>query len=132
MANVLVVDDSLMMRKFIVMSLASEGHNIMEAAGGNEAIEVAVQSPPDCMVLDLLMPDLVGTEVLEELKVKKHVPFPIIVMTADVQKSTQSKCIELGAYRVLTKPPKGGELSAVINEAVAAEAQRASADAVPR
>jgi CheY-like chemotaxis protein len=131
MANVLVVDDSMMMRKFIVTALASDGHNITEASGGNEAIEFAAKSPPDCMVLDLLMPDLVGTEVLEELKGKKHVPFPIIVMTADVQKSTQLKCIELGAYRVLTKPPKEGELSAVVREAVvAAEEQRTVADAV--
>ena len=118
MANILVVDDSLMMRKFITMALAPDGHNITEASGGNEAIEVAVKNPPDCMVLDLLMPDLVGTEVLEELKVKKHLPFPIIVMTADIQDSTQSRCIELGAFRVLTKPPRGGELSEAVKEAV--------------
>lgn len=124
MANILVVDDSLMMRKFITMALAPDGHNITEACGGNEAIEAAVKSPPDCMVLDLLMPDLVGTEVLEELKVKKHMTFPIIIMTADIQESTQSRCIELGAYRVLTKPPKGGELSAVVKEAVSTHETR--------
>jgi DNA-binding response OmpR family regulator len=120
MANILVVDDSLMMRKFITMALIPDGHNITEASGGNEAIEVAVKSPPDCMVLDLLMPDVVGTEVLEELKIKHGMSFPIIVMTADIQESTQSKCMELGAYRVLTKPPKGGELSAAVKEAVSA------------
>ena len=121
MANILVVDDSLMMRKFITMALTPDGHSITEASGGNEAIEVAVKTPPDCMVLDLLMPDLVGTEVLEELKVKQQMAFPIIVMTADIQETTQSRCIELGAYRVLTKPPKGGELSEVVKEAMAAD-----------
>jgi len=110
----------LMMRKFITMALAPDGHNITEASGGNEAIEFAVKAPPDCMVLDLLMPDLVGTEVLEELKVKKQMTFPIIVMTADIQETTQSRCMELGAYCVLTKPPKGGELSAVVKEAMSA------------
>ncbi len=119
MANILVVDDSLMMRKFITMALAPDGHNITEASGGNEAIEAAIKNPPDCMVLDLLMPDLVGTEVLEELKIKKHMQFPIIIMTADIQESTQSRCIELGAYCVLTKPPRGGELSAAVKQAVA-------------
>ncbi len=121
MANILVVDDSLMMRKFITMALIPDGHNITEASGGHEAIEVAVKSPPDCMVLDLLMPDVVGTEVLEELKLKHKVSFPIIVMTADIQETTQSKCMELGAYRVLTKPPKGGELSQVVKEAVSSQ-----------
>ena len=131
MADILVVDDSLMMRKFIVMALASDGHTIREASGGNEAVKVAVNTPPDCMVLDLLMPDLVGTEVLEELKIKKNMHFPIIVMTADVQESTQSRCIELGAYRVLTKPPKANELSAVVKEAVAEDEKGQTFNAVP-
>lgn len=120
MTNVLIVDDSLMMRKFISMALAPEGYNLSEAAGGKEAIEIVDLSPPDCMVLDLLMPDMVGTEVLENLKQEKHVPFPIIVMTADIQESTQNACMELGAYRVLTKPPKGDELCATVKEAMAA------------
>ena len=120
MTNVLIVDDSLMMRKFISMALAPEGYSLSEAAGGKEAIEIVDSSPPDCMVLDLLMPDMVGTEVLENLKQEKHVPFPIIVMTADIQESTQATCMELGAYRVLTKPPKGDELCATVREAMAA------------
>ena len=120
MANVLIVDDSLMMRKFISMALSSEGYDLLEAAGGKEAIELVNTAPPDCMLLDLLMPDMVGTEVLEALKKDQHVDFPIIVMTADVQESTQTECMALGAYRVLTKPPKGDELCTTVREAMAA------------
>ncbi len=124
MANIMVVDDSLMMRKFISMALTPHGHKIIEASGGNEAIQTAINTPPDCMILDLLMPDMVGTEVLEQLKTKHSLSFPVIVMTADIQESTQLKCMELGAYRVLTKPPKGGELAEVVKEAVEANEMR--------
>jgi CheY-like chemotaxis protein len=120
MADVLIVDDSLMMRKFISMALAPEGYNLHEASGGQEAIDFVNTSPPDCMVLDLLMPDMVGTEVLETLKRENNVEFPIIVMTADIQESTQDTCMALGAYKVLTKPPIGEELCAAVKEAMAA------------
>ena len=119
MPNVLIVDDSLMMRKFISMALAPDGYQLQEAAGGKEAIEMVSTEPPDCMVLDLLMPDMVGTEVLETLKKDQNVHFPIIIMTADIQETTEAACMELGAFRVLTKPPKGNELSLAIREAMA-------------
>jgi CheY-like chemotaxis protein len=117
MTNILMVDDSPMMRRFLAMSLASEGYDIKEAQGGVEAIEMISTTPPDCMLLDLLMPDLSGLEVLATLKEQK-VRFPVIVMTADVQESTQKKCFELGAFRVLNKPPKGDELTCAIREAL--------------
>ena len=118
MPNILMVDDSQMMRRFLAMSLESEGYSILEANGGVEAIEMSSSSPPDCMVLDLLMPDLDGIQVLEALR-EKEAAFPVIIMTADIQESTQSRCFELGAFRVLNKPPKGEELSVAIREALA-------------
>lgn len=119
MANVMIVDDSLMMRKFISLALSEEGYELSEAAGGKEALELVNISPPDCMVLDLLMPDMVGTQVLETLK-NDNVGFPVIVMTADIQDSTRDTCMALGAYRVLNKPPKGDELLSTIREAMSA------------
>jgi DNA-binding response OmpR family regulator len=120
MANVLIVDDSLMMRKFISLALSEEGYVVSEAAGGKEALELVNSKPPDCMVLDLLMPDMVGMDVLTALKKENQVEFPIIIMTADVQESTQTTCLELGAYSVLLKPPKGEELCNTVREAMAA------------
>ena len=118
MPSILAVDDSLMMRKFIAMSLASEGYDISEANGGTEALEMVNDSPPDCVVLDLLMPGVNGIDVLKRLK-EKHISIPVIVMTADVQESTQNRCVELGAFRVLNKPPKSEELCTAIREALA-------------
>jgi CheY-like chemotaxis protein len=118
MTTVLTVDDSLMMRKFIAIALASEGYNVSEAGDGCEAIEIVRNSPPDCVVLDLLMPGVDGIEVLETLR-KDNVSIPIIVMTANIQASTEEKCFALGAFRVLNKPPKGDELCAAIRDALA-------------
>jgi len=118
MANVLTVDDSLMIRKFISFALASEGYNVSEAADGGEAIEMVRAAPPDCMVLDLLMPEVDGIEVLETLR-RDNVSIPVIVMTADIQESTQKRCLDLGAFCVLNKPPKGDELCSAIREALA-------------
>ena len=118
MPSVLTVDDSLMMRKFISIALTSQGFDVSEAADGGEALEIVRSSPPDCMVLDLLMPEVDGIEVLETLK-RDNISFPIIVMTADIQESTEKKCVDLGAFRVLNKPPKGDILCATIREALA-------------
>lgn len=119
MINVLTVDDSLMMRKFIAITLANEGYNISEAADGGEAIELVRSDPPDCMVLDLLMPEVDGMEVLETLQ-RDNVTIPVIVMTADIQDSTEKRCFDLGAFRVLNKPPNGKELCSAIRDALAA------------
>ena len=119
MTNVMIVDDSLLMRKFISMALSGEGYELSEAAGGTEALELVSLSPPDCMVLDLLMPGMKGTDVLATLKTH-NVGFPVIVITADIQQSTRETCMALGAYRVLNKPPGGEELCSTIREAMAA------------
>ena len=118
MPSILTVDDSLMMRKFISIALTSQGYEVSEAADGGEALRMVRSSPPDCMVLDLLMPNVDGIEVLETLR-RDNASFPVIVMTADIQESTEKKCINLGAFRVLNKPPRGDDLCSAIREALA-------------
>ncbi len=122
MPSILTVDDSLMMRKFISIALTSQGYDVTEAADGGEALQMVRSSPPDCMVLDLLMPNVDGIEVLETLR-RDNVSFPVIVMTADIQASTEQKCINLGAFRVLNKPPKGDDLCSAIREALASASE---------
>ena len=118
MPTVLTVDDSLMIRRFITIALVDEGYTVSEAANGGEAIEIVRSAPPDCMVLDLLMPEVDGIEVLETLQ-RDKVSIPVIVLTADIQKSTEKRCFDLGAFRVLNKPPNGEELCSAIREALA-------------
>ncbi len=114
MARVLIVDDSMFQRRTVRRILQSEGHEILEAADGAEALEIIESHDPSYVVLDLLMPNVGGTEVLDSLKDKVSRP-DVIVLTSDVQDSTRVQCLELGARLVLNKPPDPDELRQAVN-----------------
>ena len=61
--HILVVDDERAIRRFLKTSLSAQGYHITEAATGEEAINAAVQSTPDVIILDLGLPDMDGIEV---------------------------------------------------------------------
>ena len=102
--KILIVDDS----RFILASegkaLREYGYDVIEANNGIIAIEKAQAESPDCILLDLLMPDIDGLEVLTRLKAA-GISIPTIVLTADIQETTRKKCLELGAADFLNKPP---------------------------
>ncbi|MBF0343893.1 MAG: response regulator [Nitrospirae bacterium] len=117
MAIVLIVDDSLLLRMNITNIVKSGGYEILEASSGTGALQIITEKKPDCMCLDLLMPDMDGFNVLEAMgeRVKE---IPVIVLTADIQTSTRDKCLELGAAMILNKPPKKDTLLAAIKELI--------------
>lgn len=109
MARILVVDDSLSARWIFVRMLKAGGHEVLEASSGRQAVKKTVSYKPDCMLLDLLMPEMDGFEVLNILK-RKGLTIPVIVLSADIQETTRTKCLELGAVDFLNKPPEEAEL----------------------
>ncbi|MBF0537583.1 MAG: response regulator [Nitrospirae bacterium] len=117
MPIVLIVDDSLLLRMNIANIVKSGGYEILEASSGAGALEILTHTRPDCMCLDLLMPDMEGYNVLEAMgeRVKE---IPVIVLTADIQTSTRDKCLGLGAARILNKPPKKEMLLETIKELI--------------
>ena len=118
MARILIVDDSWFARSAIGKILKADGHEVLEAANGHEAVKMAVSNSPDCIVLDLLMPEMDGFEVLKALKAKGST-IPVVVLTSDIQETTREECIRLGAVGFINKPPKNGELDSVIREVIA-------------
>ncbi len=60
MATILIVDDSGFQRKFLSKALAEGGHRVLEATGGDQALEIAAGDRPDCILTDLIMPDMRG------------------------------------------------------------------------
>ena len=92
----------------------------MEAGDGRAAIEILENESPDVILLDLLMPELGGFEVLEQLQ-KIQCPIPRIVLTADVQDSSAQRCRDLGAFDVLHKPPSEENLRSVLDRALAGQ-----------
>jgi twitching motility two-component system response regulator PilH len=118
MAKVLLIDDSMFMRMQVAKILKSGGHQVAQVADPREGLTLAERVHPDCIVLDLLMPDLDGLGFLAALR-ERGLTTPVIVHTADIQDITREKCLALGAKAFLNKPPKRDELLAAVAVAVA-------------
>jgi len=114
MALILTIDDSMYMRKKMISILKEDGHEILEAEDGVIGLQMADSHKPDCILLDLIMPEMDGLKVLKSLH-ESGSKVPVIVITADIQESMQKKCMELGAYAFINKPPKKDELRNAVN-----------------
>ena len=106
MSEILVVDDSRVMREMIIACLrAHAGLTFQQASSGLEAIEQLSLKPFDLVVLDLNMPDIGGFEVLEFIRSQdKLKTLPICVVTTRGDEGSRAKALSLGANRFMTKP----------------------------
>ncbi len=116
MALILIVEDAWFTRRAICKILQKEGYKTLEAVNGREGLELLQLHHPDCMLLDLLMPEIDGWGVLKALT-EMQAKVPVIVITADIQASTRQKCLELGAIALINKPPKADELRQALKTA---------------
>ncbi len=112
MALILTIDDSSTTRMAIRKIVKAEGHDVMEATNGREGLEIVANHTPDCIVLDLIMPEVEGMEVLKVLY-ERGSKIPVIILTADIQEIVREECLEMGATAFISKPMKVEEL---INE----------------
>ncbi|WP_377473766.1 MAG: response regulator [Microcoleus anatoxicus] len=124
MTSILVVEDSWLTRRVICKILRAEGYETWEASSGPEALELLDTQTPNCMLLDLLMPDMEGREVLQAMR-EKGIKVPVIVITADIQSTTREECMELGALAVIHKMPNSDELVGWIKKALSASEESA-------
>ena len=115
MSLVLITDDSLLQRKTLSAIVAEAGHQVDTACNGQEALEKIQANPPDCLLLDMLMPIMDGVQVLEQLE-SRGVKLPVIVLTADVQEWLKDRCLELGVQTFLNKPVKQDQLRQALNK----------------
>lgn len=118
MALVLIVEDAALLRKMLQRILKTGGYTTLEAHNGREGLEMIRTHKPDCVILDLLMPEMEGREVLNAMR-SEGLQVPTIVVTADIQESTRLECLKLGAIAVLHKLPKADELLPSIEKAIA-------------
>ena len=113
MSIVLIIDDSVFQRRVVSAPLRKEGFIIYEAVNGNDGLEKVSKLKPDLILLDILMPEKDGLEVLKELHDAGNT-IPVVMLTSDVQDSTKEECLSLGARVFLNKPVKAEELISVI------------------
>jgi len=106
--RILVVDDEERMVRFIRMNLEHDGFQVSEAFNGKEATQKLRDVTPDLILLDIMMPDLDGFEVLETVREISTVP--VIMLTAKGEEDDRVRGLELGADDYITKPFSPREL----------------------
>jgi adenylate cyclase len=101
----LVVDDNRMNRLLLSRALEQQGHKVAFAANGRQALEMLHQQSFDIVLLDVLMPELDGYQVLAQLGADHHLRnIPVIMTSALDELDSVVKCIEMGAEDYLAKP----------------------------
>jgi DNA-binding response OmpR family regulator len=106
--RILVVDDEERMVRFIRLNLEHDGFQVFEAFNGKQAIDKIRSNLPDLVLLDVMMPDIDGFEVLEMIRESNTVP--VIMLTAKGEEEDRVHGLELGADDYITKPFSPREL----------------------
>jgi adenylate cyclase len=104
-SSILVIEDNKVHRDTLRASLEREGHTVTTAENGKDGLETVMAKPFDVILLDIVMPEMDGFQVLERIKADltvRHVP--VIVITAIDDIASAVRCIEMGADDFLTKP----------------------------
>jgi len=107
---VLVADDEPRITKLVSIALQAEGFRVVTADGGEDALRKAEEVRPDVVLLDLVMPDLDGIEVMQQLRDLR--PVPVILLTAKGATADKAKGLDLGADDYIVKPFHPDELAA--------------------
>ena len=103
--SVLIVDDEPFNIELLAQELEEEGHEVITACDGVEAIERIVEGGCDLVLLDIMMPRMTGIEVLERLQTEGRLAeLPVIVVSALDDIERVARCIQLGAEDHLVKP----------------------------
>jgi DNA-binding response OmpR family regulator len=111
---VLVVEDDGPIRTLIAEVIRLQGHEVLEAADGARAIELATSGQPDLVLVDWVLPDISGTEVIVELR-RQGIVGPVVMLTARSAKMDEVVGLEVGADDYITKPFDSRILAARIN-----------------
>jgi DNA-binding response OmpR family regulator len=123
--TILVVDDEKTLRETLADGLESEGFSVLQAADGREAVDVFHRRHPDLILLDLMLPEMSGTEVCRIIRAESGVP--ILMLTAKSAEVDKVVGLELGADDYVTKPFSFRELLARVRALLRrSEAQAAS------
>jgi two-component system KDP operon response regulator KdpE len=107
---VLLIDDEPKIRRFLRAGFELDGFSVLEAENGAEALKIATFSPPDLIILDLALPDLHGTEVLDRIRSWSNVP--VIILSVVSSEDEKVRLLQSGADDYVVKPFGMAELLA--------------------
>ncbi|GAB4579588.1 MAG: response regulator [Anaerolineales bacterium] len=130
--KILIVDDDRDTLRLVGLLLQRKGYEILAAERGSQGLEKAFQESPDLILLDVMMPDMDGFEVLRQVRGNPQTSnIPVIMFTAKTQVDDKVAGFEAGADDYLTKPTHPSELTARVKALLARTTQRKGAEAGP-
>ncbi len=110
MAKILIVEDNDVNRKLFERIVSSMGHETLTATNGREGIEVADETVPDLVLMDIKMPVMDGSEALKALRAgKKTKKIPVVAVTAYAMKGDRERFLAEGFTDYIAKPVKREE-----------------------
>ena len=115
--KILIADDEPSNRKILAQELTHKGFAVDMAAGGTEALKKIESAPPDLVILDYMMPDMSGLDVLKELR-KKGNDTPVIMITAYGSVERAVEIMKAGAYDFITRPFDPDHIELVVRKAL--------------
>lgn len=118
MAKILVVDDAAFMRMRCSKLLTENGHEVVEAGTGREAVEQYKNTSPDAVLLDITMPDMDGLTALKEIR-KLDSDARVAMVTAMGQQSIVMEALQAGAKDFVVKPFDADRVLAAIEKLIA-------------
>lgn len=117
MAKIMTVDDSVSLRKLVAQTLAAAGHDVSEAANGNDALSVAKQKVFDLVISDLNMPGMDGLSFVRQLRqLAAYRAVPVLILTTEMDPAKKKEAKDAGATGWLVKPFDPGQLLATIRK----------------
>jgi len=116
MPRILIVEDEKKIARFLELELKHEGYEVLTAFDGRSGLETALETDPDLLILDLMLPELSGIEVCRRLRHTSDLP--IIMLTAKDDVSDKVMGLDMGADDYMTKPFAIEELLARIRVAL--------------
>jgi CheY-like chemotaxis protein len=103
--TILIVDDEPYMIRLLQHHVERAGYQMVKAVNGREALEKVESAKPDLIIMDVMMPELNGLEVLSQIRQKSETArLPVIIMTANAQRFTKEQAETAGVSAFLTKP----------------------------
>ncbi len=127
-SNILLVDDNPVTRKVVGLTLRVEGYRVLEAADGREALAHMAQDLPDLILLDLVLPDINGVDLLKRLRaVPGGADLPVLAFSGFISKMDEARVAGAGFTDFVPKPVEPSRLLTIVKSFIA----RQSADASP-
>ena len=120
--RILIADDNKQIRMLVSATLRAGGYELIEAADGAEALEMAVSERPDLVLLDVMMPNLDGFEVLHFLRKRPECAgCKVVMLTTAASMADMQRGAKEGADGYVVKPFQPADLKAVVANVLAAE-----------